>query len=369
MSENERPMHRRLLDHRFALDARPEAQEALAKLRGVRNTATADDLAVSGDLAKGIFPDMDVRLEKHFLPNDKKWNTGHFPVGTCVIAGINEQSLREYTVAYLVRTDVRSYVIETDEPNTEIEGITRSINIDHVRQILKRGDGPVDIRMPLWAKIGQSKSVYSLNPRVSILQEAALSLIQKVGRHSWMGYTGKEELAAATPSITMDQLKVMLNRDLTKGRGEYITGSPQALVETLLEKRFIDGQLDADKLTTLLNARGIFYKKSLGGFVYYGANKKKLNRAIGQLFNKCKVRVVTAEKKLAAIDESFQLNNPFSEDPSRHFISGEARERLQKHIREAGKKPEDGGSHYDDHDERSHADHDRRDWDRLLRDL
>jgi hypothetical protein len=386
MSDKETPKRniRELLAGRpFGLDTRPDAQAALSELRKVtpindvvvttgfrtpaenlaiqrmgqlRKTAEAHDLADSELIAKGLFPDMNARIERQFPTNTKKWNTGHFPNGTVVVAGINDKSLALYTVAYLMRTGPKSYVIHTTQPHPEIADTTMSVNIDHVREIVKRGEGRTDIRAPLWDQIGHSKATYALNPRTIIMQEAAMALVRRVGKHSWMGYHGNTLLPDSIPSISMDQLKVMLNRDLRKGRGEYITGSPQALIETLLEKKFVDGQVDSDKMTTLLNARGVFQKKTVAGFEYYAANKKKLNRAIGQLFNQCKVRLKAAEKRLAVIDESLQLNNPFVE--------------FEKPIRsEFDPKADTKLSHYDDHDDRVVERRTRHEWDRLLKDL
>lgn len=277
-----------------------------------RINAASDDLVTAGQLAAQMFPD--IRTIDHVLSTPlpkKKWNTGHFPVGTRVIAGIRDHMLRVYEVTYLIQASPGSFVIQTNEPQENLPGITHSINIDYVREILARGTGPVIIRKPLWdePKVGMQR--YAMTPREAILQECALSNMKR--SHRRVIDSAFNEPDPAEKRMSWIQLEPLLN-SMTKGRGQYWTGSPQLLVEVLLERLPLDGVVDLDKLTDSLVARGVFIKKYFHGYSYYVASKKKLRRAFGQLLNKSKVRMSQAWRMHDKLDDAWQNRNPFEPD-------------------------------------------------------
>lgn len=75
-----------------------------------------------------------------------KLGTHHFPIGTIFRTNVDlclgHRSNKEYEVRTVVRSDVRSFVLETTtfDPNLDTNV---SLNITHVDKIIKRGVGPV----------------------------------------------------------------------------------------------------------------------------------------------------------------------------------------------------------------------------------
>lgn len=340
-----------------------------------QNTQSGDVLSDSKKIAKGIFPDMAINPRREYTTPDRKWNAAHFPVGTRVLAGTTPDRMQEYTVSYLMKVDVNSYVIYTREMDMSL-GVPRCINIDYVHQVLKRGGGRVDIRRPLWDQPQTSKFRYAMTPRESMLQECALGGLKMNHRKVILGARdfGLPK-TVVNNGVNWIELQPLLNQ-MTKGRGQYWTGSPKLLTEVLVERRNIEGLVDLDKLVDNLWTIGVFKAKAFQGVTYYVASKKKMRRGLDRLINKTKTKLKTVAKRYSAIDEDFQLNNPFSEDIEplpmknkilrQHILSTHTQHMYPEAARPFDK---DKLSHYDDHDDRSHADHDRRDWDRLLKDL
>ena len=91
--------------------------------------------------------------------NSKKinWQPEHFPVGTVVVLGNYtrkngdfcrifdaDSALAEVTVTGIVMNSLDSYLIRTGEINKNLD-IEHVFNVDHVKSIVKRGNGPVKV--------------------------------------------------------------------------------------------------------------------------------------------------------------------------------------------------------------------------------
>jgi len=194
----------------------------------------------------------EVHYVKVYKEKEKpKFGRGHFPVGTTCEVTLDFGSDKGIPIPIIVQSlfanGPNSFVIETNVPN-EFTGGNECYNLYYVTRIIKRGPG--------------------------------IAKLSKVER---------TELKIKSFSYIETDLK---------HRNQYMITSPRELIYALAQQYMTDDMcLDGEKLQDLLAKRGFFVREEnidkydwAAFFKVHRVSKKKLNRAIRQLINKCLVK-------------------------------------------------------------------------------
>lgn len=189
-----------------------------------------------------------------------KWDYAHFPKGSvvsiCVGAYDVSNRTRTLTVKHIVQNAPDSYVLVGEE----IDGSTGSniaYNTDHTVKILKRGSGPI------------------------VFED----------KESNTSYYKKH----------CEEMNMIL-----KHHSRYKTYAVRAMIHLLINDLLSpDVVLDMDKLISYLIARNyIITTKYTGvGISLLSGNKKKIKKAVRQVFNKC---LISKKKAQRDYDKSFE---------------------------------------------------------------
>ena len=205
--------------------------------------------------------------------NTNKWQPEHFPVGTCVTVcvtvNVSDTNDSEYdaTVTGVSCNGVDSYLIHYKDisgPGAEAvnkrhevcSGESKTdlnfVNISHVTKIHQRGEGEV-----VWIKEEQDSK-----------------------RIDW----------------------IFNNVGLPKHHSQYTTADLLLTVDTLSTKYISNNMIvDYSKLISMLSNGNYGLKKikfrPSSDWLYFSINKKKLNKAIKRLINKCLVKKSVKLKK------------------------------------------------------------------------
>ena len=194
-----------------------------------------------------------------------KWNVGHFPRGTvCEIqVQYSVDELKRITVTDIYRNGPNSYVLVSDEWNEACK-MPYSYNIDHVCGIVSRGKGTTAITE-------HNKERYEKQ------------FLEELRRENFRA------------------------NGICKQRNQYQTFSVRELVLFVARKYMNDDMiLDMEKLLDMLAKRGLLVGKNFFSndgvdrvfdLKYFEMRKKKLNRAVKQLLNKCLCNHVKAQEE------------------------------------------------------------------------
>jgi len=106
------------------------------------------------------------------------------------------------------------------------------------------------------------------------------------------------------PSEYTGEMHEHATRLRRKGRGEYVTLNIIGLVRAVCVELGFTGNINYDRLTTMLERRRLFKVHSAPNMAVYLVNKKKLKAAIRQLVNKARYKVHDQKKALkTAVDD------------------------------------------------------------------
>jgi hypothetical protein len=193
-----------------------------------------------------------------------KWNTGHFPTGTYVEAETYDKF--SFTVKGISRNGADSFILHTDIPSEHNSDGYKCINIFHVTKIIHRGAGKIDVR------------------------------------------TGKENFI----KTFLDEQK--FNDSFLKHKSQYLSILGMNGVVMFVCKKYETPEMmvDYDKLTNKLYKQGVFKitklfeEESSFKFYKFSCNKKRLNKSIKRLLNKCLISVKDKSKQEEWSDSDFE---------------------------------------------------------------
>jgi len=205
-----------------------------------------------------------------------KFNYAHFPQGTVCVVHISppfsgDPGPKTHEVRNVVKNGPSSWVIETTTPS-EHTGFF-SCNIVHVTEIIKRGEGPM--------VFGNEREILRRKENAK-WYERNIPTDRHKPKHSYMGYS-VHEMAAN------------------------------------IFNKYVDHNMlvDFGYLIKLLIERGVFRRIEREPHVFnpFVASKKKLDRALRQLVNKCLVKHKVRQK-----EEEKEYDRLYSEDLDREAL-------------------------------------------------